>query len=214
MACVERNLLLVGGGGHCKSVLDAVRSGGGFAKIGIVDMRPTDMPGACYAGRDEELPALHERGWNCAFVTLGSVGRTERRRKIFSLLEELGYELPAIIDPTAIVSTTARIAGGVFIGKRAIVNADARIGACAIINSGSIVEHDARVGAFAHISPGAVLCGAVQVDEGAHVGANASVIQGVRIGQEALVGAGSVVVRDVRPGMVAYGNPCCEVRRK
>ena len=214
MACTEKCLLLVGGGGHCKSVLDCVRAAGGYARIGIVDRRPVTLPGACYAGRDEDLIVLRNSGWNCAIVTLGSVGCTDKRRQLFALLKGLGYELPTVIEASAIVSSAARIGKGVFIGKHAVVNADASVGDCAIINTGGIVEHDAHVGAFAHISPGAVLCGGVQVGEGAHVGANASVIQGVVIGQEALVGAGSVVVGDIQPNMIAYGNPCCEVRKK
>lgn len=214
MACTEKRLLLVGGGGHCKSVLDCVRLAGGYACIGIVDMQPVALSGACYVGRDEDLAALRDNGWNCAVVTLGSVGYTDKRRRLFALLERLGYDLPTVIDASAIVSPTARIGKGVFIGKRTVVNADASVGDCAIINTGSIVEHDVQVGSFAHISPGVVLCGSVWVGKGAHVGANASVIQGIAIGEEALIGAGSVVVNDIHPKMVAYGNPCREVRKK
>ena len=206
----EGKLLLVGGGGHCRSVLDCVLRSGAYDAVGIVerDGAPeTAVLGVPVVGHDADLPRLRSEGWQSAAVTLGSVGDPSRRRALFEQLKALGFALPVLTDPSAVVSAHAEISEGVFLGKRTVVNAGVEIGACAIVNTGAVVEHDCRIGAFCHISPDAVLCGAVEVEENAHVGAGAVVIQGVRIGRGAIVGAGAVILHDVPAGCAVVGNP-------
>lgn len=206
----EGKLLLVGGGGHCRSVLDCVLRSGVYEAVGIVERDGAPQApvlGVPVVGHDADLPHLRSEGWQSAAVTLGSVGDPSRRRALFEQLKALGFALPVLADPSAVVSAHVEIAEGVFLGKRTVVNAGVEIGACAIVNTGAVVEHDCRIGAFCHISPDAVLCGAVEVEENAHVGAGAVVIQGVRIGRGAIVGAGAVILHDVPAGCTVVGNP-------
>lgn len=206
----EGKLLLVGGGGHCRSVLDCVLRSGQYESIGIIErdgVPETPVLGVRIVGHDEDLPRLFAEGWRSAVVTLGSVGAPARRRILFGQLKALGFQLPVIADSSAVISAHADIAEGTFIGKRAVLNAGAVVGACAILNTGAVIEHDCQIGSFCHISPGAILCGAVQVGENAHVGAGAVVIQGLHIGESALVGAGSVIIRDVPAHSTVVGNP-------
>ena len=205
-----KKLLLIGGGGHCRSVLDTARSAGIYDEFGIIDFADSACPGVPVIGRDEDIPRLVREGWTDGIITVGSVGDTGIRRRLYAMLKEQdsGLKLPAMIDPTAAVSAGAVIREGAFIGKRAVVNTGAVIGACAIINSGAIIEHDCDIGALAHISTGTICCGHVQVGEGAHVGAGSAVRQMIRIGERAVIGIGSVVVRDIPAGATAYGNPC------
>lgn len=203
-------LLLLGGGGHCKSVLCALLTAhnGGYDRIGIVDGTATSVLGVPAVGRDDALPALRAQGYTHAFVSVGSVGDTGIRRRLFALIEQNGFIIPNIIDATAAISPYATLGAGIFVGKNAVVNAGARIGDGAILNTGCIVEHDDSIGAFVHIAPGAVLGGNVTVGADAHIGSNATVLQGIQIGEKTIVGAGSAVTRDLPAGVVAYGNPC------
>ena len=209
-----KKLLLIGGGGHCRSVLDSVRAAGIYDEFGIIDFAEGGCAGVPVIGRDEDIPRLVREGWTDGIITVGSAGNTGIRRRLYAMLKEqdCGLRLPAVIDPAAAVSAGAEIREGAFIGKRAVVNTGAVIGECAIINSGAIIEHDCRIGALAHVSPGAVCCGQVQVGEGAHIGAGSAVRQLVRIGERAVIGIGSVVIRDIPAGATAYGNPCRVVR--
>lgn len=206
----EGRLLLVGGGGHCRSVLDCALRSGTYEKIGIVEREGApeqDVLGVPIVGHDADLPRLLADGWQYAAVTLGSVGHPSRRRALFHHLKTLGFQLPVIADPSAVISSHAKLSEGTFVGKRTVVNAGSVIGACAILNTGAVIEHDCQIGSFCHISPGAVLCGSVQVEENAHVGAGAVVIQGIHIGQGAIIGAGSVIIRDVPGNCTIVGNP-------
>ena len=205
-----RNLLLLGNGGHAKSVLDSVLSMKVYDRVGIVDKEkcaPSDER-VSYAGTDNDLQRLYSEGWTDAFVAVGSIGNTSVREKLYATLQEIGFIIPVITDATAIVSENTRIAEGTFIGKRAVINAGTTIGECAIINTGAIIEHDCRIGRFVHVSPGAILCGEVEVGDYAHIGAGAVSIQQVQIGERSLIGAGSVVTDHIPKMVKAYGNPC------
>lgn len=204
-----RRLLLIGGGGHCRSILDCVISRGLYEKIGIVDFDQTvSALDISVVGTDDDLPQLLNDGWKNAFISVGSIGSTGLRRKLYRMVKQIGFSVPSIIDPTATISRDVIIGEGVFIGKGAIVNTGSRIGACAIVNTGSIIEHDCEVGAFAHVSPRATLCGQVNVGDDTHIGAGAVVCQGTRIGAYSIIGIGSVVVKDIPDNVKAYGNPC------
>lgn len=209
-----KKLLLIGGGGHCKSVIDTMKQLGGV-ELAIIDMpkklgcRTLDIP---VIGCDDDLQQLFIDGYKHAFVSLGSIGNTSSRIKLFNQLIEIGYELPTIVDQSATISPNAVIGKGVYIGKRAVVNVDAIIGDAVIINSGAIIEHDCVLSDFVHVAPGAVLCGDVQVGKNSHIGANSVVKQDVSIGANTIIGIGSVVTRDISEGVIAYGISCKEMK--
>ena len=208
------SLLLIGGGGHCKSVLDCILTLGKFDEIGIIDSEKTGVVlGVKTVGNDDDLPRLFQEGWKSAFVSVGSVGDTRLRRKLYRMVREIGFSIPTIIDETAVVANDVKIAEGAFVAKHTTVNAGSRIGECAIINTGAIVEHDCTIGAFAHISSGTTLCGQVVVGDDSHIGAGSVVKQQIQIGAHVLLGAGSVVVHDIPDDVKAYGNPCRAVKQ-
>ncbi len=205
----ERKIVLLGGGGHCRSVLDSLLSSGLYNEIGIIDYeKSASALGVDVIGSDDDLPRLKDEGWREAFITVGSIGATQIRRKLYSIVNDLGFFIPAIIDPTATIARGVTIGKGTFVGKRSVVNAGATIGTCAILNTGSIIEHDCSISDFAHVSPGATLCGQVLVGADSHIGAGSVIRQGIKIGCNSLIGAGSVVVEDIPNGVKAYGNPC------
>ena len=205
---MNKKLLLIGGGGHCRSVLSSVLSLNEYEEIGIVDYADTSLLGVPVVGQDEDLPALKRAGWTDAFITIGSIGDTSLRRRLYQMVIDNGFTVPTVIDATAIIAQDARVAAGCYIGKGVILNSGSCIGKCAIINTGAIVEHDCLIGDFVHISPGTVLCGQVSIGNFSHIGAVSVVRQQIEIGNDVLVGAGSVVVSNIPDSVKAYGNPC------
>ena len=207
--------MLIGGGGHFRSVLDTLKTLDIYDELGVVD-DPALIHEGCsvpVVGRDEDIPALFSNGWKEAFVTVGSVRATSKRRMLYEMVKKYGIVLPVIVDPSAVVSTEVVIGEGTYIGKGAIVNTGARIGTCAIINTGSIIEHDCKVGDFVHVGSGATLCGEVEIGDCSHLGAGSVVRQCVHIGSSVTIGLGSVVVKNIGDQRIAYGNPCKVVIR-
>ena len=204
-----KKILLIGGGGHCKSVLDTILSLEEYDEVGIIDKEvKTEVLGIPVIGTDAMLPILRKEGWTDALITVGSVGDTSARRSLYRVLSDLGFAFPVIIDKSAVIADDILIGEGTFVGKRAIVNAGARIGECCIINSGAVIEHDCSVGGFSHVSVGAVMCGHVSVGSDSHIGAGSTIRQQITIGSNVLIGTGSVVVKDIPDGTKAFGNPC------
>lgn len=213
---MKKKIVLIGGGGHCKVVAEAIRRARAFQIAGIIDKnipRGSIVWGIPVIGNDDSLRRVRLSGVLACFITVGSVGDATARIRLAGLAKEAGFEFPVVICPDAHVSVSSRLGNGSFVASGVVVNADVSIGDHCIINAGSIVDHDCRVGDFVHISPAAVLNGGVTVGDRAHIGTNSSVIQGVVIGSGAVIGAGSVVVRNVPDNAVAYGNPC-RVKKK
>ena len=214
---MPKKILLVGGGGHCKSVLDSLLELDQYSEIGIIDLKENigktilDIP---IIGIDNDLYRYYSAGYKYAFVTVGSIGNTFLRDKLFNNLEQFGFKIPNIIDCSAALSRHVDMETGIFVGKKAVINAGSTIHKGAIINSGAIIEHDCIIGAFAHIAPGSVLSGEVQVGENTHIGANAVIRQQLKIGSNSTIGMGSVVVKDIEDNIIAYGNPCKEVKTR
>lgn len=205
----------LGAGTHATSVLEAIRSSGGFRVAALVDDDP-GRNGETLLGFPispaDELERLRAEGVAYAFAGVGGIGDSSGRRRVFERLLAAGFELPPILHAAAVVSPWARLGRGTQVLAGAIVNAGAEVGDDVIVNTGAIVEHDCRIGAHAHVAPGARLAGLAAVGEGAHVGIGAIVIESVRIGDGALVAAGAVVVRDVPAGARVAGVPAREMR--
>ena len=147
---LKRKLLLIGGGGHCRSVLDTAIQLNIYDEIGIVDFADSSCLGVPVVGNDDDIPSLIREGWNEAFITVGSVGNTGIRRRLYEMVKKLNLAVPSLIDPTAVIANGVEIGEGTFVGKRAVVNTCSEIGICAIINTGAIIEHDCKIGEFSH----------------------------------------------------------------
>lgn len=186
------NLVIVGFGGHAKSIADSIERAGEYRIIGYTDFEEhrTDYK---YLGTDDNLQAIFDAGVKKAVVGVGYLGKGNIRNKLYQTLKMIGFDLPIIVDPCAIVSKTVTVGEGTFIGKNAIVNADAVVGKMAIINTMALVEHECVIEDYSHIAVAAVLCGQVKVREAAFVGANATVIQCMEISAHKIVPAGATI---------------------
>jgi len=214
---ITKKLLLIGGGGHCKSVLDSLLESMQYSEIGIIDKKENVgkmILDNRIIGCDDDLIKLYQLGYQYAFVTLGSVGDPSLRVKLFIMLEEIGFDIPNIIDLSATVSKYVSMKTGVYIGKNVVVNAGTSIGKGSIINTSATIEHDCKIEKYSHIAPGAVICGEVKIGEQSHIGASSVVRQQVKIGAHTIIGMGSVVLQDIGDYKIAYGNPCKEAKSK
>lgn len=201
----------LGAGGHAKVVIDILNAAGGYEIVGLLDIDPRRhgdrVMGVPVCGADDMLEDFYGRGIRHAFVGIGSVGDSSRRRQAYERCRVAGFEMVRAVHPRAIVSAAASLGDGTTVMAAAVINPDAVVGRNVIINTGAIVEHDCRIGDHVHVATGACLAGGVVVADGAHVGAGATIREGLRVGVGAVVGAGAVVVTDVPDGVVVVGNP-------
>ncbi len=198
------DMVIIGLGGHAKSVADSIIADGKYKIVGYTDVedRCCKYP---YLGTDDALMDCYKRGFHKAVLGVGFLGESSIRDNIVKKAKEIGFEFPVIVDPSAMVALDVTVGEGTFIGKNAVINAGSTVGRYCIINTGSIIEHECIVDDYSHISVGTILCGEVSVGHHSMVGAGTTVIQCKRIGKNCIIGANSTVLTDVEDNMRVYG---------
>ena len=189
-------LLLIGSGGHARSVIDVVESTGIWRIVGLVGRDHqigSKVLGYPVVGTDAELARLHDHASH-AVVAIGHLGSPEQRIRLVSLMQRHDFDFPVIASAHAVISRHASIGAGSTIGHGAVVNASARIGAHCIINSQALIEHDATVGDHCHISTGVRVNGGVHIGSGSFIGSGAILREGLVIPQHTCISAGKRVM--------------------
>ena len=196
---MKEKIILVGGGGHCKSCIDVIEQEGRFQIAGIVDVPEKlhqKVLGYEIIATDDDLPQLVKE-YDNFLITLGQIKSPDKRIRIFQTLKESGAKLPVIISPLAYVSKHAEIGDGTIIMHHALINAGAKIGNNCIINTKSLIEHDAIIGDHCHIATGAIINGGVKVGSGTFFGSNAVCKEYIEIGENAVIGCGAKIIKNI-----------------
>jgi sugar O-acyltransferase (sialic acid O-acetyltransferase NeuD family) len=198
-------MLIFGGGGHAKAVMEMVRQGGQYAIAGIVDDQlaaGTQVLGIPILGTRRVLPALAAAGVRLSANGVGGILDINVRVSIFELLEAAGFTFPALAHPRATLEPSARIGEGTQVFANAYIGSEAVLAPRCMVNTNAVVSHDCEVGAYTHIAPGALLAGHVHVGERSLVGMGVTTAIGVRIGSGVRIGNGAIVLADVPDGMI------------
>ena len=178
---MQKPLILVGGGGHCKSVID-VAENVGYTILGILDMPEmvgTSVLGYPVLGTDDDIPVYVDKAE--FIITVGHIKNNIVRKKIVERIEKSGGKLATIVASDACVSMYATIGEGTAVMHKAFVNADAKVGRNSIINTMANIEHDAVIGDFCHISTGVMVNGGANIGDDTFVGSQSIVNQGINI---------------------------------
>jgi sugar O-acyltransferase (sialic acid O-acetyltransferase NeuD family) len=188
-------LILVGGGGHCKSVIDVILAEKKFKIKGIVDSYlpiGSKILGFEVIGDDSLLKRISKEFQNY-HITVGQIRSNAVRKRIAKELIESGARLPNIISPFARVSPYAKLGMGITVMHGATIQSEVEIQDFSIINDHALVEHESKIGKFCHISTGAILNGNVNVGDDVFVGSGAIIVQGVYISEGTFIKAGELM---------------------
>ncbi len=203
----NKNLILVGGGGHCKSVIDVAESAG-YNIIGILD-KPEKIGEKVLTykiiGSDNDIPQY--AGEAEFIITVGQIKSSTIRQKITKLIEEAGGKFATIIAKDAYISKYTIIGEGTVIMHKAIINAGAIVGKHCIINTMADLEHDVKVGDYCHISTGSIINGDCIIGKNVFIGSHTVLINCISINGNTIVGAGSVVTTSIINAGTYLGNP-------
>lgn len=198
-------IVVYGGGGHGRVLLDLLRALGRYDVVGVVDdhLRPgDDVLGAPVLGGSEVLAELRAREVTLAVNGIGGIGRIQSRIEVFDRLAAAGFSCPSLVHPRAVVEPSATLADGVQVLALAYVGSAATIGFGSLVNTAAVVNHDCVLGHCANVSPGGLLAGQVALGDRAMVGMGATLNVGVRVGDGSLIGNSAVVKADVDDGAV------------
>ena len=209
---MSREITIVGAGGHGRVCAD-VASGAGYVVHGFADhdheLGDFINGYQCVANTFEDLEQHCKPGFRMLFIAIND---NALRLEIFKKSEAIGFEVPTLIHPSAVVSPHATIENGTIVMPGAVVNANAHIGNCCVLNTGVRIEYDVVLADSVHVSSGAVISGGTSVGANSFVGTGASIIPGIRIGEGCLIGAGAAVTSNVQDGECVAGVPARVIR--
>lgn len=196
-------LVLLGGGGHAIVVAEAAIAAS-LPIRGFLDDDPAAHLSTEFGDVAPRLGGLDEAHSLRELPQIIAVGDVVLRE---SLIRRIENPAPPVIHPSAIVSPSALLGRGVFVGPNAVVHARARIGDHVIINTGAIVEHDCAIGINTHVAPAVAMGGGARIGPHTLLGIGSRIVPGAWVGARAIVGAGAVVVESVGEGMTVIGVP-------
>lgn len=202
-------IVLIGGGGHCISCIDVIRSSNMLEIVGILDTSDkvgTTLLGIKVIGTDDDIPYLVSKYKNF-LITIGQIKSSEKRIRIYNAIKKNNGNLPVVISPKAYISPSAFIDEGTIVMHNSFINAKAVIGKNCIINTGALIEHEVTIGDFCHISTQAVVNGQVLVGKNSFIGSNSVIANNVSLPDDIIVAAGACILKTPESTGIYIGNP-------
>ena len=193
---MSESLLLIGCGGHARSLIDVVESSGCwdvFGLVGLPEQVGLEVLGYPVLGCDQDLPLLRQQ---CAYALLaiGQIGVSPHRKHLAQVLRQLNFSLPVVISGRAHVSRHAQLGVGISIGHGTIVNSGVIVGDFCILNSNALIEHDAVIGDHCHISTGVLVNGGTKIGSESFVGSGAVLREGLDLPSQTVISSGKRVM--------------------
>lgn len=208
-------IVIYGGGGHGKSIIELVQAIGTYEIVGVIDdnltpgYRVMDVP---VLGGAEMLEDIVAGGTRLAVNAVGGIGDIEVRIEMFQRLRSAGFDFPSLVHPSAVVEPSASLSPGVQILPQAYVGTQAWIGKGVIVNNGAILSHDCHVGDYSGFAPGAILAGEVRVGKAVQVGMGVTINLRLSIGDGVRIGNGAVIKADVPANTVVHAGTIWPLR--
>ena len=184
------------------SCIDLIEKEGRYkikALVGLPNEIGQEILGYEVRYSDEDLTHLSSK-FGLACIAIGQIKNPEPRHEMCKKIEELGFQVPQIISPTACVSKHSSLGEGSMVFHNVTINAGVSIGKHTILNSHSLLEHGVEIGNFTHLSTGVIVNGATSIGNSTFIGSGSVVGEGLKIGDKVIVGMGSRVLRDLPSG--------------
>jgi sugar O-acyltransferase (sialic acid O-acetyltransferase NeuD family) len=176
----RRDLIIVGCGGHGRSVAEAVEMADAYQLVGFVDDSWSQQQAVWQfpvLGALADLESLRQR----ASVAIVAIGNNGLRQSLTDRLVASGFELATVVHPMSRVSPRAVIGPGSALMAGCIVGTEALLGRGVIVNSGAVIDHHCQVGDFGHLGVGASMAGGSVLGPGAWMQAGTALGYGVNV---------------------------------
>ena len=193
---MKEKIILIGCGGHARSVIEIIESTNYWAIEGLVGKKEElnkKILGYEIIATDDDLEIIREK-IQYSFISIGQIKNSQTRVKILEKLNKLNFKLPNLISSSAIVSRHSKLKYGISVGHGAIINAGAKIEENCIINSNALIEHDVEVSKNSHISTGALINGNVKIGKNCFIGSGSIIREGIKIPNNTIIGAGKTIL--------------------
>lgn len=211
---INDEIILVGGGGHCKACIDIIETENRYRISGVIDI--PERVGKTVLGypifADDAYLDEIDISEKLFLITVGFIDSPELRIKLFQKIKNKKGFFPVIVSPTAHLSKHSEVLEGTIIMHGAVINAGTKIGQNCIINNLALVEHDVSIGNQCHISTGVRVNGECRIEDNCFLGSGVVLNQGVKIGSDIVIGSGSVVRKNIFEHGIYVGDPLKKIK--
>jgi sugar O-acyltransferase (sialic acid O-acetyltransferase NeuD family) len=186
---MSKRVIVIGAGGHGRSVAEAILLLGRDQLAGFVDDGAgTDAKIWRYPVLGTTASLRAHRGSADSVVV--AIGNNAVRETLHACVREAGFELFSVIHPTAFVSPSAMLGAGCAVMAGAVVGTEARLGEGVIVNCGATVDHHCKVEAFGHLGVNACMAGGSVLGHGAWIQAGGALGYGVKVPRAVVLAPG------------------------
>ena len=182
---MSKTLLVLGAGGHGKSVAEAALLSGEWERVVFLDDAWPAVSAALGFDVVGKVADIARHSGNCQGA-IAAVGNNAVRKQWVALIEQAGVDLVSVVHPKAWVSPSAMLGQGTAVMAGGVVGTVSVVGKAAIVNSNATVDHDVVMEDYSHIGVGVHLAGGVKL------GAEAWLQAGSCCGYNVVVEAGFV----------------------
>ena len=207
-------IVIFGGSGHAKVIVDIIESNNNFELIGFIDkLIPADTIVLNYKviGDESSLPKLMSKyKFNKGVV---GIGDNFVRSKVVDFIKRTAPEFQFIncIHNSAKISNYCEFGVGNVVMPGVSINASTIISDHCILNTNSSLDHDCRMGSYSSLAPNSAIGGNCSIGKFSYVGIGASIFQGVSIKENCILGGGSVLNKDAISDSTYYGTPAKKI---
>lgn len=195
-----KNLIIIGAGGHSKSVTE-IASSLDYNILGYLDDCSTQ---ANVLGTIQDIKKFQ----HCFFALgIGGIKNLMSRFQLIQCIQEYSPFWVNLISPYSVVSNSLKIGIGNTIHPFVYINSHVSIGNFCIINTRAIIEHDCQIGDNVHISTGAIVNGEVKIHNHVFIGSGSIIKNQVKICENVVIGMGSIVRKNIETPGIYAGNP-------
>lgn len=205
---MAKKIIIIGAGGHCRTIISILRYYKEFKIAGIADRNPSSsgekICGISVRYGWKDIDKIYKNGIRYSAIAIGD---NKERKNLFSALSKKGFTIPTLTHPSALIEKDVLMGEGNIICMGAKIGTCARIGKNCVVYTGTILDHEVRVGDDVFIAPGCAIAGRVKIGDGSFIGIGSNIKEKILIGKNVTVGAGSVVLQDVPDGERCGGVP-------
>jgi sugar O-acyltransferase (sialic acid O-acetyltransferase NeuD family) len=145
----------------------------------------------------------HKADFSCVV----GVGEPSDREKLFDKLLEKHVAVAGLVDPSAIVSPSAKVGEGSIICEYTVLHADAVVGRNCLIQPFAGVAHDVHLGDHSVLSSFCVVGGCSVFGSRVFAGMHSSIKEKLTIGDDVIIAMGAAVFQSLPSGVTVVGNP-------
>ena len=195
-----KNVIILGGKGGAKMVIDAINSNDQYNVFGIlddnlsIDNKVFDVD---VIGKFSLVDELINHGFKNFVIAFGVIENRKKRFELYNEIKAKGGNFVNIIHKRSIVENSVSMGEGNVILAGANVGSAVEIGNLNYINNSCIVSHDCKIKDNVHISPGAVLASSIEVGSHCLIGMNSTLFYGLTVGENSVINNGVIINNDI-----------------